>query len=87
MVFTPLLASTCVGTLECRAVALSLTDIQPRLKEAWVSRLLQEAIRSLECLLYILLRGIRNPTENNACSKVIQGIRTTCVTIIQLWGA
>ena len=36
MVFTPLLASTCVGTLECRAVALSLTDIQPHLKETWV---------------------------------------------------
>ena len=37
MVFTPLLASTCVGTLECRAVALSLTDIQPHLKDNWVN--------------------------------------------------
>jgi NADH:ubiquinone reductase (non-electrogenic) len=33
MVFTPLLASACVGTLECRSVALPLVDIQPRLKE------------------------------------------------------
>ncbi|EIE24104.1 mitochondrial type-II NADH dehydrogenase [Coccomyxa subellipsoidea C-169] len=33
MVFTPLLASTCVGTLEPRSVALPLTDIQPQLKQ------------------------------------------------------
>ena len=32
MVFTPLLASACVGTLECRSVALPLIDIQPQLK-------------------------------------------------------
>lgn len=36
MVFTPLLASTCVGTLEPRSVALPLTDIQPQLKQPQV---------------------------------------------------
>ncbi len=50
MVFTPLLASTCVGTLECRAVALSLTDIQPRLKEAWVSQHPREVLCSVAYL-------------------------------------
>ncbi|KAF5831526.1 hypothetical protein DUNSADRAFT_12996 [Dunaliella salina] len=31
MVFTPLLSSTCVGTLEPQAVAVHITDIQPAL--------------------------------------------------------
>ncbi|CAK0752207.1 hypothetical protein CVIRNUC_002128 [Coccomyxa viridis] len=44
MVFTPLLASTCVGTLECRAVALSLTDIQPHLKDTWNKFFLADAL-------------------------------------------
>ena len=36
MVFTPLLASTCVGTLEPRSVALPLIDIQKELKQPQV---------------------------------------------------
>ena len=33
MVFTPLLASACVGTIEPRSTALSLLDIQKALRE------------------------------------------------------
>jgi NADH:ubiquinone reductase (non-electrogenic) len=33
MVFTPLLASTTVGTLEARSVALHITTIQKALKQ------------------------------------------------------
>ena len=32
MVFTPLLASTTVGTLECRSVAINLLDLKPALR-------------------------------------------------------
>ena len=39
MVFTPLLATACVGTLECRSVALPLIDIQPQLKAPQVDML------------------------------------------------
>lgn len=37
MVFTPLLTSACVGTLEPRSVALPLIDIQPQLKQPQVA--------------------------------------------------
>jgi NADH:ubiquinone reductase (non-electrogenic) len=33
MVFTPLLASTCVGTLETRAVCQAIADLQPALRQ------------------------------------------------------
>ena len=32
MVFTPLIASSCVGTLEPRSVTVPITDIQPALR-------------------------------------------------------
>lgn len=32
MVFTPLLASTCVGTVETRSVTLPIVDVQPAIK-------------------------------------------------------
>lgn len=32
MVFTPLIASSCVGTLEPRSVTVPITDIQPSLR-------------------------------------------------------
>jgi hypothetical protein len=37
MVFTPLLASTCVGTLETRSVTVPIVDIQPALKKPQAS--------------------------------------------------
>ena len=33
MIFTPLLSSTCVGTLETRAVTLPIVDLQPALRQ------------------------------------------------------
>ncbi|KAF5831525.1 pyridine nucleotide-disulfide oxidoreductase-domain-containing protein [Dunaliella salina] len=44
MVFTPLLSSTCVGTLEPQAVAVHITDIQPALFKPQNHVLISEAI-------------------------------------------
>lgn len=50
MVFTPLLASACVGTLEPRSVALPLIDIQPQLKQPQVATVSLCALWKLGCL-------------------------------------
>jgi len=44
MVFTPLLSSTCVGTLEPQAVAVHITDIQPALFKPQNHVLISEAL-------------------------------------------
>lgn len=65
MVFTPLLASTCVGTLEPRSVALPLIDIQKELKQPQVGArmlLTLHAVHGVEQYTHPL-RDVKNATD------------------------
>lgn len=52
MVFTPLLASTTVGTLEARSVALHITTIQKALHQPQ-NQYVQVCIKQTYCIMYM----------------------------------
>jgi hypothetical protein len=76
MVFTPLLASTTVGTLEARSVALHITSIQKALQQPQ-NQYVQVRPAVMQCALLIVHTAVTSASKR-ICFEVKAWIEGGC---------